>query len=263
MKTIIVDDEQMMIKSFRRLSEGIPGINIVGGFSDSADALDYASRNDVELVILDIAMPRMTGIELARKLREIRPDILICFITAYDNYIRESNELGADYYIVKPYKRDVIEKMAERMMILAQRLRKKIYIQTFGRFVVFKDGNPVPLRGKAKEILALVVAKRGKEISNGECYSTIWEHRPYDNISMKVYYNAIRRLKEALAENCLSDLLISTTRGLMVNTDLFDCDYYFQLDKNPSSRDKFEGEFMSEYSWGEYYIGELLERNNW
>ena len=264
MKTIVVDDEPIMLRSFKRLSSGIECLSIVGAFNYPDEALAFAESNDVDLAVLDIAMPGMTGTELAKKLKQIRPDILIVFITAYDEYIRESNELGADYYIVKPYKREVIEQMAERMKLLAHRQRKAFYIQTFGRFVVFKDGQPVPLRGKAKEILALVVTKRGKEISNEECYSTIWEDRPYSNVEMKVYYNAVKRLKDALTEHGLDELLISTTRGQMVNTELFDCDYYAYLDKSPSEREKFEGEFMSEYSWGEYYIGEILNhRATW
>ena len=259
MKTMIVDDEPIMIKSFQRLSAGLESISLVGTFCYPEDALAFAKENDVELAVLDIAMPGMSGLELAKQLRAIRSDILICFITAFDSYVRESNELGADDYIVKPYKQETIEQMAARMQLLARRQRRNIYIQTFGRFTVFKDGEPVPLRGKAKEILALAVVKRGKEISNEECYSTIWENRPYDNISMKVYYNAVSRLKEALSEAGLSNLLFFTARGLLVNTELFDCDYYAKLDGNLTGEEHFEGEFMAEYTWGEYYLGDLMD----
>ena len=104
MKTIIVDDEPIMLRSFQRLSQGVEGILLTGTFTDPEDALEFAANNEVELAVLDIAMPGMSGIELAKKLRELRADILICFITAYDTYVRESNELGADDYIVKPCK---------------------------------------------------------------------------------------------------------------------------------------------------------------
>ena len=56
----------------------------------------------------------------------------------------------------------------------------------------------------------------------------------------------------------LEDLLISTRRGQMINTDLFDCDYYDWLDHNMNTDSRFEGEFMSEYSWGEYLLSDLL-----
>lgn len=258
MKTIVVDDEAIMLQSFHRLSAGIDAIRLVGEFQYPEEALEYAKNNTVELAILDISMPGMTGLELAEKLREHYPNILIVFITAYDEYIRESNQLGADDYIVKPYRRETIEKMAERMSLLSRRLQKSIYVQTFGNFLVFKNGEPVPLKGKAKEILALIVTRRGKEISNEEIYSTIWENREYSNVNMKVYYNALKRLRDALDEYGMSDLLKSTARGQTVNTELFDCDYYSWQDKNLSERDKFQGQFMYEYSWGEYILADIL-----
>ena len=102
------------------------------------------------------------------------------------------------------------------------------------------------------------MTRRGKEISNEEIYSTVWENRPYGNVEMTVYYNALRRLKQVLKEEHLEDLLISTKRGQLVNTALFDCDYYDWQDKNTGARDRFEGVFMSEYSWGEYILAGIL-----
>lgn len=258
MKTIVVDDEPIMLQSFRRLSSGIDSIRLVGEFQYPEEALEYAESNVVELAILDISMPGMTGIELAEKLREQYPEILIVFITAYDEYLRDSNLLGADDYILKPYRRDTIEKMAARMSLLSRRLQKNIYVQTFGNFLVYKNGKPVPLKGKAKEILALVVTRRGKEISNKGIYSTLWEDRTYSNINMKVYYNALKRLRNTLSEYDIKDLLISTARGQTVNTEMFDCDYYSWQDNDAGERDRFQGQFMNEYSWGEYILADIM-----
>ena len=259
MKTIIVDDEPIMLRRFARLSENIECLDIIGQFESPLEALSFAGENKVDLAVLDIAMPEMTGLELAVALKKIRPDMLIVFVTAYDEYIHESNQIGADYYIVKPYKQNVIEDMAARMKLLSGRLEKDIYIQTFGRFTVFRNGVPVRLTGKAKEIFALVVTRRGKEISNEEIYSTIWEDRPYGNIEMKVFYNALKRLRDSLAEEGLSDLLLSTARGQAANIGLFDCDYYDLQDSNLKGKDRFNGEFMEEYAWGEYLLGDILK----
>ena len=259
MRAIIVDDEPLMIKSFMRLSSGIPDLTVIGQLDCGEDTIEFVKNNDVEIVFLDIVMPDITGIECAKRLKEIRPDIIIVFISAFDEYVRDSNAIGGDYYIVKPYKREVLEQTVSRMKLLQKRQRKSLVIQTFGRFSVTMDGKPVNLTGKAKEILALVVTRRGKEISNEEIYSTIWEDRPYSNNDMKVYYNALRRLREALAENSLSELLVSSARGQRVNTEMFDCDYYDMLDSNMTDTGKFEGEFLTEYSWGEYILGDILE----
>ena len=258
MRTIVVDDEDIMLRSFIRLSEGIDALNIVGKFNAPVQALEYAREHTIDLAILDIAMPGMTGLELARKLREIRSDVLIVFVTAYDEHIREANEIGADYYLMKPCKREIVEDMAQRMLLLSRRQEKKYYAQTFGRFVVSRDDKPLMLSGKAKEIFALVVTRRGKEISNEEIYRTIWEDRPYSNTDMKVYYNALGRLRTALESQGAADLLVSTSRGQMANTHLLDCDYYAWQDDNMGERDQFTGTFLEEYSWGEVLLADIL-----
>ncbi len=258
MRAIIVDDEPLMIRKFVRLTEDITDLEVVGRFEDAMEALDYVKNNPVEAVFLDVEMPEISGIELARRMRRIQNSIIIVFVTAFDEYIRDSNEIGGDYYVIKPYTKEILEIMMKKLRLLVRRQNKEIHIQMFGRFLVKKNGEPVALSGKAKEILALVATRRGKEISNEEIYYTLWEGRPYSNANMSVYYNALRRLKNALKKAGIEDLLVSTVRGQTVNTELFDCDYYAWKDKDASSQKLFEGEFLTEYSWGEYILANVL-----
>ena len=259
MRAIVVDDEGLMIRKFVRLTEDIEDLNIVERFDNAEEALEYVADHTVEAAFLDIEMPGINGIELARRLRKIRNDIMIVFITAYDDYIRDANEINGDHYIVKPYTKATLKNVMAKLRLLSARQQKDIYIQTFGRFMVKKNGVPVKLTGKAKEILAIVVTRCGKEISNEEIYSMIWEGRPYSNSCMSVYYNALRRLKKALRDAQIEDILVSTLRGQTVNTSLFDCDYYAWKENSANPRDMFEGEFMPEYSWGEYILASIMQ----
>lgn len=259
MNVIIVDDEPLMLRHFIRLSAEIQDLNIIGQFQSSEDALIFAQSTPPDAAFLDISLPIINGVSLAKKLREIRPDILIVFVTAYENYLWDFNQLGGDYYILKPYNSSTLKMAMDRLRLLSQRQAKSsVYIQTFGRFLVFLNGKPLPLVGKAKEILALLVVKRGKEISNETIYSIIWEGRPYSNEKMCVYYNALHRLREALLAYGLEHLLISSARGKIINTALFECDYYNWLDKKGDFQKNFNGEFLSEYSWGEGLLANLL-----
>ena len=94
MKAIIVDDEPIMLSSFLRLSKGIPDLEIIGKFQNGEDVLRFADDNRIELAFLDVKMPGMDGIQLAEKLKEKQPDIILVFISAYDEYIREFNRIG-------------------------------------------------------------------------------------------------------------------------------------------------------------------------
>lgn len=258
MRAIVVDDEPLMIRSFMRCSAEVPEINVVAQFEYPEAALEFAKDNEFELALLDIQMPKMNGIELAVKLREIYPELLVVFISAFDEYVRDSNAIGGDDYIVKPYKKETIERMAKKMQLLSRRQQKDIYLQMFGRFNILQNGIPLPIHGKTKEILALIASRRGKEISNEEIYSIVWEGREYSNEHMKTYFNALGRLKRLLTYNGVDNLIITTSRGQMLNTDACDCDYFEWLNKNFNGRNRFDGEFLSEYSWAENTLAEIL-----
>lgn len=195
MRAVIVDDESIILRSFRRNTKDITDFEIVAEFEDSLDARDYILHHDVDIVFLDIEMPELSGLELATQLKRCKPELLIVFVTAYDNYIKESNVIGADYYVMKPFSSAIMANLIAKLKkLMPEKAAKRIFIRTFGRFVVMVDGKPISLIGKTKEILALVVSRQGREISNEELYTTIWENREYDNVHMKVYYNALRRL---------------------------------------------------------------------
>lgn len=259
MRAVIVDDEPIMIRSFKRHTKNIENFEIVAEFDDSLNARDYIISNSVDAVFLDIEMPEMNGIQLAHQLKEIKPDLLIVFVTAFDNYIKESNAIGADYYVVKPYSDDTMNTLVGKLeKLLPAKEEKRVFIRTFGRFAVLIDGKPIALVGKTKEILALIVSRRGREISNEELYTTIWEDREYDNVHMKVYYNAMKRLKDVLAKAGISELLISGSRGQTLNLDICDCDLISWINGDKNGKNEFQGEFMSEYSWGEPILAEML-----
>jgi len=258
MRAILVDDEPLMLKRFVRLSANISDVNIVGQFENAVEALAFVRENLVELAFLDVEMPIMNGIDLAKHLRELRRDILIVFVSAYNDYIWDSNQIGGDYYIMKPYSQETLELAMERIRLIARRQVKRLYVQTFGRFLVLQDGKPLPLTGKAKEILALIITKRGKEISNETIYSTIWEGREYNNANMGVFYNAMRRLKTTLQKANCSELLNPTRHGQRVNTEMFDCDYYAWQDKRKDSENSFRGDFLLEYTWAEEILAVIM-----
>ena len=154
MRAIVVDDEPMMLKSFMRLSSGIEDLNVLQTFEVPEEALEFVKQNHVEIAFLDIEMPTMSGIQLAKEIRAVNPDMLIVIISAYGEYIKDSNQIGADYYIVKPYKHDTLEMMMDRMRLLIKRQKKELFMSTFGDFEVLRNGKPTSVTGKAKEILA-------------------------------------------------------------------------------------------------------------
>jgi len=111
---LVVDDEEMM----RNLLEKIlkrEGYQVVAA-GDGIEALDILRRQQISLVISDMKMPRMNGLQLLKRIKADYPEVRVIIMTAYgDTYtIKDALLLGADEYITKPFKSHEISLVTER-----------------------------------------------------------------------------------------------------------------------------------------------------
>ncbi len=261
MKIIIVDDELWSVEQFKIECERIDDVSLIGYFDNPYSAIQFAKENKFELALLDIEMPGMNGIELAKELRKIYPELLIVFVSAYNNYLEEFIKVHADYYLLKPYSKEDIEDVFKRARLLVKRQEKRVRIVTFGQFDVFIDGKPASFNGKkVKELFALLVDKKGQPLQSEEAFYCLWEGETYNNESASKYRKLWARLIEFLNENKLEDLIINDHKGMKcLNTDLVECDYFKFLEGDLKTRRNFTYVYMSEYWWGEETLAKLSE----
>lgn len=98
-RCIIVDDEPLALEILEAYTQKIPELEHVGSFSNGIEALQFLKQNSVDLILLDIEMPELTGIQLMKVL-DNPPKVI--FTTAYDQYAITSYELEAVDYLLKP-----------------------------------------------------------------------------------------------------------------------------------------------------------------
>ncbi|WP_343210625.1 response regulator transcription factor [Anaerolentibacter hominis] len=104
MKILVVDDDKLIRNWLTMLIRQITSPDLeIHAVNDAPAALDFCHKNEVNLVITDITMPQMSGLELLAALRESYPDMEVAVLSAYDNYeyIRQALRLGAIDYILK------------------------------------------------------------------------------------------------------------------------------------------------------------------
>ncbi len=99
MKCLVVDDNKMARLALQQLVSQVDFLECTGEAASAIEAFNFLKQNDVDLILLDIEMPNMSGIELTRQLSQ-RP--LIIFITSKKEYAVEAFELNVADYIVKP-----------------------------------------------------------------------------------------------------------------------------------------------------------------
>src|SRR5208337_3429462 len=102
LRTLIVDDEPVARKILREDLELIEGVEVVGEADDGASALRQIAELKPDLVLLDLQMPGMGGLEVARQIERGRHMPVIVVVTAYDKYALQAFEAGAIDYLLKP-----------------------------------------------------------------------------------------------------------------------------------------------------------------
>ena len=99
-RAIAIDDEPLALQLVISYIKKTPFIELVGGFDNPINAMEFLDQNDVDLIFLDIQMPDLTGTDFARTLSS-NPKII--FTTAYEKYALESYKLEAVDYLLKPF----------------------------------------------------------------------------------------------------------------------------------------------------------------
>ncbi|MBX0291281.1 response regulator transcription factor [Hymenobacter sp. HSC-4F20] len=117
MTCAILDDEPLALDLLADYCAQVPGLELKGQFDDALAGLAFLQDNPVDVVFLDIHMPRLTGVQLAQLLPQPGPRII--FTTAYDQYAVRSYELNAVDYLLKPI-------AFERFMQAVQKARQQL-----------------------------------------------------------------------------------------------------------------------------------------
>lgn len=182
-KILLVDDEPDIVEflSYNLKKEGY----IVFDASNGKDAIEIAKKEHPHLIILDVMMPDMDGIETCREIREIKEikDVLIAFLTARsEDYTQIAGfEVGADDYITKPIKPRVF---ISRVKALLRRLQSNASTENsvvFGdikidkdKHMIYKNGDEINLPKKEFKLFSLLSSKPGKVFTREYILEQVW-----------------------------------------------------------------------------------------
>lgn len=261
MKTILVDDMALDMQLLELKCADMPDFEIVGKFTDPLDAVRYAESNEVEFALLDIDMPGMNGIDLAMRLRRLRGDIIIVFVTAHPRFAVEAFRMKADYMVFKPFDRDDILDVLERAKLLQNRQKKRVTFHTFGYFEMLVDGQPVRFRSaKAKELMALCVYFEGRSVSIYTIIEYLCDGSETKNANNTGYRRTIKELVDTLRDCGAEEVFVRERGSCRIRRELIGCDYYDFWAGRADAVSRFDGRFMSDYAWAEPAIYRMCEK---
>jgi DNA-binding NarL/FixJ family response regulator len=111
-RILLADDHALVRGGLRLVLDAEPDLEVVAEAGDGAEALERALRDDIDLAVLDVSMPRLTGLQVAHELSRHRPDMRILILSMHDNeqYLFEALKAGASGYVLKSASnRDLVE----------------------------------------------------------------------------------------------------------------------------------------------------------
>jgi DNA-binding NarL/FixJ family response regulator len=111
-KILLADDHEMVRSGLKLVLDSEPDLSVVAEAGDGAEALEIALREELDLAVLDVSMPRLTGLQVAAELHEKRPELHTLMLSVHDSeqYFFEALKAGASGYVLKSAaNRDLIE----------------------------------------------------------------------------------------------------------------------------------------------------------
>ncbi|MEJ2586042.1 MAG: response regulator transcription factor [Deltaproteobacteria bacterium] len=118
-KIVLADDHAIFREGVKKILEETKELKVVGEVNDGLELLAFLKKQNVDMVILDISMPNLRGVEATREAKSLRPDIKILILTMHKNvqYLANSVDAGADGYLLK-------EDSGEELLEAIAKLRK-------------------------------------------------------------------------------------------------------------------------------------------
>ena len=223
MKILITDDELEIRKVIRLLLENA-GYEVVEAADGERAVEAVRADSEIDLCIMDITMPVMSGVEATKKIREFST-LPVLFLTArsLESDKEAAYSGGGDDYLVKPFSsRELLMKVdaltrryvnysAKSRGGESLRLWGGVVLMTEGREVT-KNGKPVELKDKEMDMLIYLAKNRGRVVSPGELYEGVWGEMPLPSSNNTVTVH-ILNLRRRLEDDPSSPRLVRTVWG--------------------------------------------------
>jgi DNA-binding LytR/AlgR family response regulator len=210
LKTLIVDDEPIARKILREELESIADVEIVGEADNGSSALDKIAKYQPDLVLLDLQMPVMGGLDVIRSLKRGTHLPVIVIVTAYDKFALQAFEAGAVDYLLKPVGHERLAEAVER----ARRVTGREAIERLAHLQEIAD----PVTGSRTK---RIVGRVGEEfflLSADEIYAFQADGDVVWIVTAKRKYEATQTLK-VLQERLNSTSFHRIHRNALVNVD--------------------------------------------
>lgn len=220
MKILVVEDEP-------NLREGLVDLltregHSVEAVADGETALNRGSDPSIQMMLLDLMLPKLSGVEVCRRLRELRPNLPILMLTARGSEEDKVNGLGAgaDDYVTKPFS---LKELIARINALGRRVQisdqESQIIETencridIGRcLATLDDGKEITLTAREASILRVLYQHRSRAVGRAELLEVVWGTR--GDLQTRTVDMTIANLRQKIEKDPAKPRVVVTVKGI-------------------------------------------------
>ncbi len=151
MKILLVDDEKLALNRLERMTNELK--YDYTALQDSSQALEEIKHQAYDIAVLDINMPDIDGIELAKQMQYYRPSMFIVFQTAYDQHALKAYELGAVGYLLKPFQKEDLERNIKRARNYAKSKPRKFMTKNGNEYYLVDESDIFYIQADLTEVV--------------------------------------------------------------------------------------------------------------
>jgi len=190
---ILADDHAMMREGIKNMIDAVPGLAVTGEAGDGLKLLRLLKRSQPDMVILDISMPGLRGIEAAHEINSLYPDVHVLMLSMHksEDFLSLALKAGARGYLLKEDSGDELLHAIAQIRKGATYLSKKLASAFPSAILSICKGThpttPDPLTPRERQVLQMIAeGNTGPQISDQLCISVRTVHRHHANIRSKL-----------------------------------------------------------------------------
>ncbi|MEX2461584.1 MAG: response regulator [Paenibacillaceae bacterium] len=219
MKVVIIDDENGMHMIMKRMLSKFDEVEIVGSFKETSTAHSFLTNQDVDLIFMDINMPKESGLEFAGRLRDSGRQMKIVFVTSHKEYSLPAFDVYAFDYIVKPVNQARLHHTVQRALSGMSSEKISVEHDSSSLRVMFnclggmeiRSGQNVLVKwktSKSAELFGYLLIHRGRLVSRARIIEDIFGEMPLKNAETYLY-TTVYQLRKLLDTHGLKNSLHS------------------------------------------------------
>jgi DNA-binding response OmpR family regulator len=192
--------------------------------ANGADAVDEARKGGIDLIVMDIMMPMLSGIDAAAEIRKLTTAPIL-FVTAksLDSDKEMAYVAGGDDYLVKPFSSKElllkVESLLRRYIVYRGKEAQSELLCLLGEVevdvenrIIYKRGNEIALRDKENDIFFFLLSHRGETIESNAIYEAVWQEKSLPSSANNVMVNMLN-IRKKLEDDPSNPRLIRTVWG--------------------------------------------------